>query len=173
MLRARLPRPRENPVPEPICREGALEVIAGSCSLKWGVALPGTGVETAERLQIPGGAARPPGGRGVRKRNAKGAGVSEGLGADARAAGAGGGPGADRGRGRGGGLGVRTLGSGGLGAARGEEPGQRSAGIRLPSGSDPPAGAVRQESRWVAGLRVPASGVVKPGRGGRPPWSSF
>lgn len=88
-------------MPEPICREGALEVIAGSCSLKWGVALPGTGVETAERLQIPGGAARPPGGRGVRKRNAKGAGVSEGLGADARAAGAGGGPGADRGRGQG------------------------------------------------------------------------
>ncbi|KAF6344112.1 hypothetical protein mRhiFer1_001783 [Rhinolophus ferrumequinum] len=58
-------------------REWAFAGTAGRCSLELGGARPGTRAAAAERLQVPEGAARPPGGRGVRKRNPKGAGASD------------------------------------------------------------------------------------------------
>ncbi|XP_045714461.1 uncharacterized protein C1orf159 homolog isoform X3 [Phyllostomus hastatus] len=45
------------------------------CSFGLGVSRPRTWAAAAERLQVPGVTARPPGGRGVRKRNPKGAGT--------------------------------------------------------------------------------------------------
>ncbi|XP_035881039.1 uncharacterized protein C1orf159 homolog isoform X4 [Phyllostomus discolor] len=55
------------------------------CSFDLGVSRPRTGAAAAERLQVPGVTARPPGGRGVRKRNPKGAGTpTPGHGAPAR-----------------------------------------------------------------------------------------
>lgn len=68
-----------------------------------GIAPASTRAGATERLQVPEGEARPPGGRGVRKRNPEGARVSEGPEAGAGVgAGAGGGArrgGAGRGRG--------------------------------------------------------------------------
>lgn len=121
-------------------------MTAGSCSLRLGVEGPGTGVEVAERLQIPGRAARPPGGRGVRKRNAKGAGVSEGRGRERGRHG----PGADWGRtgGVGRGAGGRPWGaedragrSRARRGARSRDKGPRGPGS--PRATEPPAGAVR------------------------------
>ncbi|XP_073654018.1 uncharacterized protein C1orf159 homolog isoform X6 [Tursiops truncatus] len=71
---ARACRCRENPGLAPTWRGRALAWTAGRCSFGLGATLPGTQARAAERLQVPGSAARPPGGRGVRKRNPKGAG---------------------------------------------------------------------------------------------------
>lgn len=74
-----------------------------------GIAPASTRAGATERLQVPEGEARPPGGRGVRKRNPEGARVSEGPEAGA-GVGAGAGGGARRG-----GAGARTPELGGLG----------------------------------------------------------
>nr|XP_033701808.1 uncharacterized protein C1orf159 homolog isoform X13 [Tursiops truncatus] len=74
---ARACRCRENPGLAPTWRGRALAWTAGRCSFGLGATLPGTQARAAERLQVPGSAARPPGGRGVRKRNPKGAGAPD------------------------------------------------------------------------------------------------
>nr|XP_030738020.1 uncharacterized protein C1orf159 homolog isoform X4 [Globicephala melas] len=74
---ARACRCRENLGLAPTWQGRALAWTAGRCSFGLGATLPGTQARAAERLQVPGGAARPPGGRGVRKRNPKGAGAPD------------------------------------------------------------------------------------------------
>lgn len=111
-----------------------------------------TQARAAERLQVPGGAARPPGGRGVRKRNPKGAGVSEGPGAGARGEGGGYPRGADPRPGGNGGAGRRAWGPAALLLRAPRRPGRAggpAGGYRPHSVQCGPAGSVCVVTRTI------------------------